>query len=141
MKIKFYGPEEDVKVAERLFDIYTGDYTPTQQYAASILLHMMLKENFDKLMEYAKEVTGFKLNNRNSGQVITWKKKVKQVGKCEICGDKENLVAHHKIPWAYSIKGRTDVRNGQCLCDECHKMMHNDLAWMEYMQKKMQERK
>jgi predicted restriction endonuclease len=137
MAIKFTGSEEDVKQAEHYLEIMLGDYTPQQQYAASILMHMLLKENFDKLMELIKEETGFRVNDRNSSRVVVWKKKVKKVGKCEVCGSKEKLVAHHIIPWAYSIKGRTDVRNGQCLCSECHKMMHNDRLWIDYMMKKV----
>lgn len=137
MKLKFIGREEDVKLAERCLEIYVGDYTPQQQYAASILLHMILKENFGKFVELVKEVTGFRLNDRNSSRAVAWRKKVKRIGKCEICGATENLVAHHIIPWAYSIKGRTDTKNGQCLCCDCHKIMHNDLLWIEYMQKKV----
>ena len=138
MKIKFVGNEEEVKLVEKYLEIYLGDYTPEQQYAASILLHMLLKDdNFHKLMELVKEVTGFRVNDRNNSRVVMWAKKVKKIGKCEICGSTKNLVAHHKIPWAYSIKGRTDIKNGQCLCTKCHHMMHNDDLWFEYMRKKV----
>ena len=137
MRIRFTGNEEDVKQAEKLLEIYMGDYTPEQQYAASILLHMMFKEEYYKLMESVKECTGFKVNDRNSSRVVVWKKKVKSKGKCEICGATENLVAHHIIPWSHSIKGRTDINNGQCLCRDCHKMMHDDILWLEYMRKKV----
>lgn len=137
MKIKFTGNEEKVKLAEEMLDIYLGDYTPEQQYAASILLHMLLKEDYSKLMAYVKEITGFRVNDRNSSRVVLWKKKVKQAGRCEICGATENLAAHHKIPWAHSIKGRTDIKNGQCLCNECHNIMHDDALWTEYMRKKV----
>ena len=138
MKIKFTGRAEDVKLAERCLEIYVGDYSPQQQYAASILLHMLLKDDkYLKFVEYVKEVTGFKANDRNSGKANKWRKKVKEIGKCEICGATENLVAHHIIPWSCSIKGRTDIKNGQCLCSDCHKMMHNELSWIEYMQKKV----
>jgi 5-methylcytosine-specific restriction endonuclease McrA len=98
---------------------------------------MLLKEDYFKLMEAVKEKTGFKVNNRLSGKVSTWKKQVKKIGKCEICGAKENLVAHHIVPWSYSIAGRTDVKNGQCLCEDCHKIMHDDALWIDYMRKKV----
>lgn len=137
MGIKFEGDPEKVKQAEWCLDVYLGDYSPEQQYAASIMLHMLLKDDFGKLMEHLKEVTGFRVNDRNSSRVIVWKKKVKKIGKCEVCGTKEDLVAHHIVPWAYSIKGRTDVKNGQCLCQDCHKMMHNDDLWIDYMRKKV----
>ena len=136
MRIKFTGNEEKVKLAEKCLDVYIGDYTPDQQYAASILLHMLLKNEYWKFIELVKEVTGFKVNNRVSGSAITWGKKVKQAGKCEVCGAKENLEAHHIVPWSHSIAGRLDLKNGQCLCKNCHKMMHNDALWVEYMKKR-----
>lgn len=138
MKIVFIGNEEEVKRAEECLEIFLGDYTPEQQYAASILLHMLLKDKvFNELMELVKEITGFKVNNRYGSRAVMWAKNVKKAGACEICGAKEHLVAHHKIPWAYSIKGRTDINNGQCLCRKCHKMIHDDDLWIEYMSKKV----
>lgn len=138
MKIIFTGNSEDVRAAEKLLNVILGDYKPEQQYAASILLRMLLKDNqYTKLVEYVKEVTGFRVNDRNSGRVASWKKKVKEAGRCELCGSGENLVAHHKIPWSQSIKGRTDINNGQCLCKKCHKIMHDDELWIEFMQKKV----
>ena len=134
MKIKFTGNEDQVKTAEMCLEVYLGDYTPEQQYAASIMLHMLLKDDaYKKLMENIKEVTGFRVNDRNSSKVIVWKKKIKKIGKCEICGTTKRLVAHHKIPWACSINGRVDLQNGQCLCQSCHDMMHDDDHWIDYM--------
>ena len=140
MRIKFEGNPEEVKQAEKCLEILLGEYTPEQQYAASILLHMMLKNNYGTFVEIFKEITGFKVNNRQSGKAITWAKKIKQRGKCEICGTTENLVAHHIIPWAYSIAGRFDLDNGQCLCEECHKMMHDDDIWIEYIRNKYERK-
>jgi 5-methylcytosine-specific restriction endonuclease McrA len=101
-------------------------------------MKMILKDKqFHRLMDYLREKTGFKVNNRQSSRAITWEKKVKKVGKCEVCGAREDLHAHHIVPWEYSIKGRTDLSNGQCLCEGCHKMMHNDFLWVEYMRKKV----
>lgn len=114
-----------------------GDYPVEKQYAASILLKMMLKEKkYKKLMAIIREEIGFKLNDRNDASVTSWKKRVKKVGKCQICGSEEKLEAHHIVPWKYSIKGRTDINNGICLCEECHKMMHNDIEWINYMRNK-----
>lgn len=135
MKIIFDGNPEEVKIAERCLEVFFGDDPPYRQYAASILLHMLLKDDFGKFIEYSKEVTGFRVNDRNSSRVLAWKKRVKKAGKCEVCGVKKNLVAHHIVPWSYSISGRTDTDNGQCLCGDCHKMMHNDELWIEHMRK------
>ena len=118
---------------DKCIEIYKGDYSPIQQYAASILLKMLLKEKYQATMDEIKESLGFKINNRNSSKVRTWKNKIKKKGKCEICNSKDNLVAHHIIAWEYSITGRTDINNGQCLCDKCHHIMHNDTKWIDYM--------
>lgn len=118
----------------KCIEVYVGDYPPEKQYACSIMLRMKLKnKKYKALMRIIKESLGFRINDRNSTEVTRWKKAVKKIGKCEICGSNENLEAHHIIPWEYSIKGRTDVKNGMCLCKECHKMMHNDNEWIDYM--------
>lgn len=124
--------EEDKKTLIKCLKIYMGDYSMLQQYACSILLKMILKEQYKEVMNQVKEELGFKINDRNNSKVIAWKKKIKNRGKCEICDSTTNLVAHHIIPWEYSIKGRTDVSNGQCLCNKCHKMIHNDEKWIDY---------
>lgn len=134
MKFKFVCAEEDVELVKRYIEIYLGDYTPEQQYAASILLRMILKnKQYHKLMDVLREETGFKINNRQSPKAVAWAKKVKKIGRCEVCGSKENLHAHHIVPWECSIKGRLDLKNGQCLCKSCHKVMHDPILWVEYM--------
>lgn len=122
------------QIVKECLKIYIGNYSKEQQYASSILLKIILKEKkYIELMNRVKEVLGFKINNRNDSKVIAWKRKVKKIGKCEICNVTKNLVAHHLIPWEYSVTGRTDITNGQCLCEKCHKMVHNDEAWVNYM--------
>lgn len=108
--------------------VYLGDYTKEQQYASYLMLKMYYKERFNKLMELIKEETGFKINNRLSGKCKTWAKKVKARAnyKCELCGSNKNLNAHHIINWEYSISGRYDLDNGQCLCEKCHRYVHSD---------------
>lgn len=125
--------QKETDLAIRCLEIYMGDYSVEKQYASSIILKMLFKKKYRKLMEEVREATGFKVNNRSDAKVIYWAKKVKKKGKCEICGSKEKLVAHHIVPWEYSIKGRTDINNGMCLCSNCHKMMHNDDDFIEYM--------
>lgn len=138
MEITFVCEEEDVQTLKKCIEIYLGDYTPSQQYAASIMMKMILKKKqFNMLMSVLKEKTGFAINNRQSSKAVCWAKKIKKAGKCEACGSTEKLHAHHVVPWEYSIKGRTDPNNGQCLCEECHKMMHDTILWIEYMKKKV----
>lgn len=122
------------KTVLRCIEIYIGDYSPEKQYAASLLLKMILKDKqYRKLMGIIREDLGFKVNDRNDAGVIRWKRNVKKKGMCEICGSKERLVAHHIIPWEYSVKGRTDLKNGQCLCAECHVMVHDAEAYTDHM--------
>lgn len=133
--------EADRELALKCISVYIGDYSVERQYASSIILKMLFKERYRELMSEIKEMTGFKVNDRNSSKVVTWKKKVKAKGKCEICGATEKLEAHHVVPWEYSITGRTDVSNGMCLCKECHKMMHDDVKWLEYKMGEINGRK
>ena len=130
---------EDRELAVECIAIYIGDYPAEKQYAASIILKMLFKERYQELQALLREETGFKVNHRGDSKVVSWAKKVKKNGKCEICGAKDKLVAHHRIPWEYSIKGRTDLNNGQCLCENCHKMIHNDDKCLEYMEKKYEQ--
>lgn len=125
--------ESERELGIRCLEIYMGDYPIEKQYASTIILRMLFKDRFKELMAEVKEATGFKVNNRYDSKVITWAKKVKKAGKCNMCGSKENLVAHHIVPWEYSIKGRTDINNGMCLCKECHKTVHNACEYTDYM--------
>lgn len=40
--------------------------------------------------------------------------------KCTICGSKENIQAHHIVPWKESEELRFDINNGKCVCHSCH---------------------
>jgi len=57
-----------------------------------------------------------------------WKYKVKEKYKftCLVCGDNKggNLVSHHLFSYKDNPKLRTDIKNGVCLCDVCHKNFH-----------------
>ena len=45
--------------------------------------------------------------------------------KCELCGSKENLTIHHKIPLSRGID--TSKENCQTLCEDCHKDVHGSI--------------
>lgn len=56
--------------------------------------------------------------------------------KCCLCGSKENLHIHHKLPyWLWCYVGETDggifsiafIDNYEVLCNECHKQKHRFL--------------
>lgn len=48
--------------------------------------------------------------------------------KCQQCQVKENLIAHHIVPWNDSIELRYEVSNGLTLCRSCHMKHHYENA-------------
>ena len=78
--------------------------------------------------------------DRNDRYVLRWKRAVVKRGKCEKCGRTEHLEAHHKIPWAIYPKGRIDLNNGACLCDECHAEEHKDQLPYAMMMSRIRKR-
>jgi len=44
---------------------------------------------------------------------------------CQICGSKDNLVAHHIDPVVCEPIMSADIDNGVTLCSKCHKKVHN----------------
>lgn len=59
--------------------------------------------------------------NRGSG-IKRWAREVKERDgyKCKKCGDKENLEAHHIVPWKKNKLLKHDISNGITLCRSCH---------------------
>lgn len=63
-------------------------------------------------------------------------------GKCEICGkqlDIHTMQIHHVIP--ISMGGQAyDMRNIQCLCNDCHRELHNNpILYAEQVKNKIKE--
>jgi len=59
--------------------------------------------------------------DRNSKEIARWKNAVlKRDGKCIECGNKDKLEVHHIIPWIIAPELRTDIQNGETLCQKCH---------------------
>ena len=59
-------------------------------------------------------------------RLIEWREKVKQNAgyRCENCGEKDHLEAHHKHPADEFPDEKYDILNGECLCAECHRKIH-----------------
>jgi len=53
-----------------------------------------------------------------------WSKTILLKGKCEVCGRKFSLNAHH-IVGRRNLTLRFDLRNGCCLCSGCHRLYKN----------------
>lgn len=45
--------------------------------------------------------------------------------KCEVCGSKGKLQAHHKNGWSWAVMERYNPDNGACLCSKCHDHFHS----------------
>lgn len=54
-----------------------------------------------------------------------WSSKILGNGRCERCGSKNNLSAHHIIGRT-SRKLRWELENGVCLCFSCHRLAHDN---------------
>lgn len=72
------------------------------------------------------------LNIRSDKRLVIWANKVKQRdGCCVICGNTNDLDAHHLIPVAKRPELRFKMTNGITLCRRCHKLVHDGVKWPE----------
>lgn len=102
--------------------VLIGKYEVYRKQAAMLLLKSLLNSEFLKsLLEDQEAIYPY---SRNDGRVTAWKKQVLSIGHCEMCGETENLEAHHIIKWSELPMGRTDPKNGECLCVKCHAKAH-----------------
>lgn len=108
--------------------IIIGDYKPYRKRAALILLKVFIRDKYRKLL---LNDNGIYPISRNDSRVRKWIKDVKKIGHCEICNSTENLQAHHIINWSDYPQGRIDIKNGQCLCVNCHADMHKEDSYYE----------
>ena len=65
-------------------------------------------------------------HNRNSDIYKQWRKDVYERDgyKCQVCGARKDLQAHHIEHWKNNKNLRYDVNNGITLCRECHLKAH-----------------
>lgn len=102
--------------------VLIGDYEIQRKQAANVILSVFLRDDFKQDLFENPELYPI---DRNDTRVTTWKKQILSHGKCEKCGSKENLEAHHKLYWSVYPMGRCDVENGECLCIDCHAKAHS----------------
>ena len=102
--------------------VLLGDYHINRKYAAILILKSLLPS---EIVNDILEDDGIYPIDRNDPRVRQWKKEVLSKGKCEVCGSDKTLEAHHIVKWADYPKGRIDIKNGQCLCIDCHADMHD----------------
>lgn len=70
--------------------------------------------------------------NRFSNEYHEWQKAVKTLHNftCDSCNQRGGeLVSHHLEGFHWCVEGRTDINNGVCLCEECHKKFHTKFGY------------
>ena len=94
-------------------------------------LGLYKKNNFVKTVCYHcwKEFSPVLKKNkhkRTNSSHQRWAKSIKILFefKCFNCGKTENLESHHIIPVSMNKRLSTNLKNGICLCHDCHKKLH-----------------
>lgn len=101
--------------------VLIGDYSSIRKKAAILYLKTVFPKAFVTFLLDDKRLYPCE---RNDARVRHWTQAVLSKGKCECCGSTENLEAHHILHWSDYPPGRIDVKNGQCLCHQCHTNEH-----------------
>ena len=74
------------------------------------------------LLVFAFAPETFLTSRKGRNKLAIWAKKVKRRdGRCQKCGGKQNLEAHHIIPKNIQPKLAFRVSNGSTLCEICHR--------------------
>jgi len=130
---RFVKGEKKPKHSQILKELYaSGKYNPRigKKHSEETKKIISLKKKGVKLSDEARKNISAALrrrqiaysNCRNGGKHLEWRKLIKERdGQCKKCGTKENLHAHHIIPWKESVEKRFDLENGITLCKSCHK--------------------
>ena len=104
---KHHTDETRKKISEALDGKYTGENSPNWNPNIT-----------DEEREKGRNIQG----------LPQWRNEVYERDNyaCQCCGDNKggNLNAHHINGYNWCKEGRTDVNNGICLCEECHKEYH-----------------
>lgn len=125
--IRFYNPNrvfdsktQTLLVFWSLCVLLSTNITDYNRKRAALLILKYYVPNWADLLEYAP------VDSRHDPRVTAWKKsvKIRDGNKCRRCGNKNNLEAHHILPWAEYPQGRIDINNGITLCNSCHANEH-----------------
>ena len=114
--------------------VLIGNYTIYRKQAALLILKAILPSDFVKVLLSDGTLYPF---DRNDPRVREWVNKILSKYECENCGSTERLEAHHIIKWADYPQGRIDLKNGMCLCHDCHTEQHRYDASYHMMKSKI----
>lgn len=112
---------EKQEIVVNALAVLLGDYEIYRKKAATLILRGLLPKSVYESIMQDSACYPF---DRGDKRVVAWRKKVLEPGFCVFCGSREQLEAHHVIGWAEWPQGRTDVKNGLCLCHKCHTEEH-----------------
>lgn len=89
----------------------------TWNFIYGVQLNKLLKE---LSKDYDLVYTG-----RYTPQYRQWAKEVRQRAKftCKVCGGR-GIIAHHLNSYDTYEDQRTDINNGACVCEICHRLFH-----------------
>jgi len=83
------------------------------------------KNSLEEELKELQEVVETVRPEINKDKLTKWSKRVKAIGKCDICSSTDNLTAHH----LWDKKNHPSLiyqdENGVCLCTKCHNAFHN----------------
>lgn len=88
------------------------------------------QKNLSAHQRKVKELQEIIKSNENQAPVLSksklqaWSKRVRLVGKCDICGTNENLTAHHLWDKSTHQSMAYQDENGVCLCRTHHESFH-----------------
>ena len=116
-----FSEKEKYELVVESIAVLLGDYEINRKHAAILILKALLPHS---LLDSILEDDAVYPYDRNDPRVRAWTKAVLEKGKCEKCGSKDHLEAHHIIKWCDYPRGRVDPNNGQCLCHRCHTNEH-----------------
>ena len=81
------------------------------------------KRDIKKLTDTIEELRK-KIPEADREKLTKWARRVKQVGRCDVCGSSKDLTAHHLWDKKSHFTMMYQDENGVCLCDVCHKAFH-----------------
>ena len=88
------------------------------------LRHLKGEEHFNYKQELTEED---RQNKRINEGYKEWQQQVKERANftCEKCGVRGGILhSHHKDGYNWCKERRTDISNGACLCEHCHREFH-----------------
>ena len=102
------------------------DFTDSDFYKAIGKTGRCFITNYETEDGSIKNCVKYYIGPKEDIRLIEWREAVKRNAgyRCEKCGATEHLHAHHKHPADEFPDEMYDIRNGECLCRECHRKIH-----------------